>query len=50
MSRVSAPSGADQVVLPDHLGERRRAQPVGQRARRALLQSGGFEEVRHGER
>ena len=39
--------GADELVLADDLRERLRAQPVGERARRAFLQAGGFEQRRH---
>ena len=36
--------GAEQMVLPDHLRERRRPQPVGQRPRRIALKAGGREQ------
>ena len=46
--RVSAPSGAGQMLLADHLGQRRRPQPVGQRpARRRLFRASAVEQVGH---
>ena len=35
------------LILADDLGQRRRPQPVGQRARRVVLEPGGGEEVAH---
>ena len=43
--RVSAPSGAEQMVLADHLGELGRPQPVGERPRRIALEAGGREQA-----
>src|SRR6185369_13567107 len=37
--------GTEDVILADHVGERARAQPVGQRTRRVLLHPRGGEEV-----
>ena len=45
--RVSVPSGPTSCVLADDLGELLRAQAVGQRARRAFLEPGRFEEIGH---
>ena len=42
--------GPEQMILPHDLGERLRAQAVGQGPRRVLLQSGGAEEIAHGPR
>ena len=39
-----------QVVLPHHLVEALRAQPIGQRPRRLRLQPRGLEKIRHGAR
>ena len=39
--------GPDEMVLAGDFRERPRAQPVGKRARRALLKTGGFEEIGH---
>src|SRR5918993_1446421 len=36
------------MILADHLGQLRRAQPVGERARRLLVETGGGEQVGHG--
>ena len=38
--------GAEQMVLPDHLVELVRAQPVGERTRRVLVEAGGGEQRR----
>ncbi len=38
---------SDQMILPDHLGEALRAQPVGERMRRELFETGGGEEISH---
>ena len=35
----------EQMILPDHLGELRRAQPVGERTRRILIEPRGFEQA-----
>ena len=37
----------NQVVLPHHIGQRLRAQPVGQRPGRAIGEASGVEQVRH---
>ena len=39
--------GADELILAHDFGERLRAQPVGERTRRAFFQAGGFEQRRH---
>ena len=39
--------GADEMILPDDLGELARPQPVGQRPRRLLLHAGGLEQICH---
>src|SRR5665213_2565847 len=39
--------GAEEVILPHHVRQHRRAQPVGQGARRLLLRSGAAEKIRH---
>ena len=44
--RIRAP-WADQVILPDHPGECPRPQPVGQGPRSPLIETSGFEKVRH---
>ena len=38
--------GTEQMILPDHVGERIRPQLVGERPRRVVLEAGGGEEVR----
>ena len=40
--------GPEQMILPDHLVELLRAQPVGKRARRVLVEAGGGEQSRSG--